>query len=681
MSQSRYLYSKTRRLAWEGSTAEILRLADLANDSNIIDILSVFHRHVKKPPSDFKLDTALPITDRVAAATASVSAICKLHVTSRMKWNRDLTIGGKSLSSVWTRLWPDLWRWLETGVYLSSREAPFLDSNRQRLLGEPLVQDMNRRKTFFDTSVGLLNALLKSDHISSSLFHSTNGFIECLVEGFLYAIKTESAVLFPIAPSIADYMDADDTLKFLLVLERYQPEDGIGVIFAHAKYLTYKRDYSPYALDIITSLLRVMYLSVRSGPLRLALVRMNVLKFLTDMIGRCCSQSMLSSMDSVRYHSFANILSICLYLIHLILTADISVLFVHQILDDNLLIHLLRIQVVLERIKVFIPDVRECAGLLENVKSVFDSIGKFLAYPSIMRRVSRAQKTVQRLGIFEKYIVSQSDSGRPSTSGSHDIFRIIGDSWANMCAEVRANQEILSRIASSGRVCSNAECPRVFLDPTIIFQKCSQCLQACYCSKECQRADWKRKPEELSHKTKCHLAVEDAPGGLRSPVDELDVQGASRIIVSKMAENADMCRRITQLIHNFCPIEDPQMNADHPFFIPTVRIIYRTEQKHPLIDVLPLFDVLLPQIEDHREARDLGPFEKENAMKLYKAFGDSNSEAVLYWRCALPLGWYDAACSAREMRRVLVYVVLRNLTVARSLSVGPWNQDTGSLIN
>ncbi|KAJ7328464.1 hypothetical protein DFH08DRAFT_883994 [Mycena albidolilacea] len=72
----------------------------------------------------------------------------------------------------------------------------------------------------------------------------------------------------------------------------------------------------------------------------------------------------------------------------------------------------------------------------------------------------------------------------------------IAESWTDFIMLVTDRAEILRQVAPK-KMCDNLACSKK--DVKDAFQMCSKCKHSCYCSKECQNADW----HAGSHKTAC----------------------------------------------------------------------------------------------------------------------------------------------------------------------------------
>ncbi|KAE9403917.1 hypothetical protein BT96DRAFT_917274 [Gymnopus androsaceus JB14] len=322
---------------------------------------------------------------------------------------------------------------------------------------------------------------------------------------------------------------------------------------------------------------------------------------------------------------------------------DASIMSVKTALDNDILIHVLRAQRLLDAAEQRTLAIdSSLAGTLEE--RLFHTIRLFipyLPYPSVLRRVSRTIESVERLRLLEKYGVK----------GSASHTRSIGDAWAILCMEQNFNRSMTRGSPDyTYRVCASVNCPHKYSRSSFKLLRCSGCQQTYYCSRACQILDWKQRPEHLSHKVICARIVHDRRACISVPVNAQDLHAASGVVMTRMLVLDERDKRVTELIREYNRSKAPSKFVDDTHCSrTTVQLDFR--KYPPKFKVLPFIEVLSlhPEETEHREAMLWGILS------------------------TLPSGWTDVFQKAKEEDMTLVYTILPHSLFSRTVLVGPWN--------
>ncbi|KAE9402181.1 hypothetical protein BT96DRAFT_1017758 [Gymnopus androsaceus JB14] len=154
------------------------------------------------------------------------------------------------------------------------------------------------------------------------------------------------------------------------------------------------------------------------------------------------------------------------------------------------------------------PNTDSIQDVETSMCSIFEVIQPFLLYRSVLRPVRRfiAQVPKRKPELYNEFINMPPNSQNPKTC--------IVTAWKEFVDVVEERQELREECADAGYImCVNIDCPGDNRE----LRQCSNCRVTWYCSKDCQKSDWRR------HRENCHyLRSRAICGGCPAPYSHID---------------------------------------------------------------------------------------------------------------------------------------------------------------
>ncbi|KAE9408366.1 hypothetical protein BT96DRAFT_913952 [Gymnopus androsaceus JB14] len=619
----------------------IVDLSKLATAENIFDILSVIHQHLKFNPADCAIHD-WPSSPRLMIAVHCLQGIDEIQSSDIFEDIQESdTVTRKQFRLAMKLLWPDVWRWIESLIILCVRN----DNPLVRKLTGKDWEDMQKWRTQIINNLMQLTTdlMLKHDSFHPSML-SIDGFTECMVEGWLHVLQRNlessryagQAMLHHFLSDCSPQDIHQHRGKLVRCLETDELKRGMGVLMNHIESCPVDSVAYPLLVFVqcaeVSTTLRRQILPL--DPLALV-IRVHFSLHLPIFFAPATTTVMMS----LRIFD--------------VLIANGSIMWVKNALDNDILLHILRAQRFINNLSIDAVSFDELGWdalkeLEDKLYIILMCLRPYTLYPSVLRRISRAIKSVDRLELLEKYGVEVKPSSSQGT---------IGAAWAILCSEVKINERLLScKSDYAHQLCASVSCPHKSSGTAFTLLRCSGCQQVFYCSRSCQIIDWKRKPEHLSHKVVCARIIDDRRACIGLPVNTVDLFAASKIALTRtMMDQKDPLRKLIQKFNLSRSQSEEERLDDSAIYCSLVTVRLDCRQYPLKAGVLSFFDVisLYPEEEEQREALLSG--------------------ALTF----LPSGWVDAFEIAKKKDLTLVYIVLPNSSLSRTVVVGPWNARTG----
>ncbi|KAE9408363.1 hypothetical protein BT96DRAFT_1013443 [Gymnopus androsaceus JB14] len=647
-------YAMLRDAAMGSTTAAasaIVHLAQYATRENVVDILSVIHPHLKINPADCAIHI-WPSPPELIIAVHCLEGIDEIQTSGFFKdVQKSDTVTGKQFRLAMKSLWPDVWRWIEAIIPVCVRDDNMLVG---KLMGNDWEDMQMWRPQMLNILMQLTTVFMKQHDSFLPLMLSIDGFTERMVEAWLYVFQHNLESVLHVGSGMLYCLHSKLVQpRFTSCLEAYEPNQGIGLLVNYVKSVV--RQNKIYESEAVESVIHILLVfnsrSIEgSTKLRRDLLQMDGLAAVIRVFARFARPSFAVSSSHTEVDYTVTTITICIQYFHTLIEHG-SIMWVKNALDNGILRSVLCAQ-------HFISNSLDAGSLdkssLKEVKTLESTLHAtlllfrpYMLYPSVFRRISRAVKSMETLGLLEKYGVQKSRR------------KTIGAAWALLRSEVKDNEDFFSCGGEdyAHRLCASVSCPHKRSVTSFTLLRCSGCQQVYYCSRSCQIIDWKRKPEHLSHKVVCAQIIHDRRACIGLPVNDVDLFAASKIALTRtmMDQKDSVRRRIRKFNLSRSQSEEERLNDSAAYcFLVTVRLDCR---QYPLkARVLSFLEVLslYPEEEEQKEALLSGSLS------------------------CLPSGWVDAFKAAKEKDLTLVYTILPNSSLSRTVVVGPWNARTGT---
>ncbi|KAE9408365.1 hypothetical protein BT96DRAFT_1013445 [Gymnopus androsaceus JB14] len=617
----------------------IVDLSKLATAENIVDILSVIHHHLKSNPADCAIHD-WPPSSGLKLAIHCLRGVDEIQTLNLL--DSDIVVG-KQLRLGVKRIWPDVWRWIEAIITIALSHPNQTETEKQTCW----------RTSMLEIAIRLTTIFLAKGHLFYPQILSTDGFIERMLDTWLYIFRNKLESSQDAGHAMLCYFLSERSPqspqhrgKLVRCLETYELKRGIGTLMNHV------RSCSLYSVN--QPLLLFVECVEVSTILRRQILPLDPLALMFRIISGFTSQSFVDSCSDKEVTPATTTIIMSLRIFEVLIESG-SIMWVKNALDNDILLHILRTQRFIKNLSMDAVSFEELGvNMVEKLagKLYFTLLGfrPYTLYPSVLRRISRAIKSVERLELLEKYGVEVEDRASQASA--------IGAAWALLCSEVKVNERLLSCEGDyAHRLCASVSCPHKSHRISFTLLRCSGCQQVFYCSRSCQIIDWKRKPEHLSHKVVCARIIDDRRACIGLPVNDMDLFAASKIALTRaITSQKDPVRKLIRKFNlSRSQSEEDRLDDSAAYCsLVTVRLECR---EYPLkARVLSFLEVLslYPEEEEHKEALLSGSLS------------------------SLPSGWVDAFKAAKEKDLTLVYTMLPNSSLSRTVVVGPWNAHTGT---
>ncbi|KAF9257693.1 hypothetical protein L218DRAFT_878847 [Marasmius fiardii PR-910] len=173
-----------------------------------------------------------------------------------------------------------------------------------------------------------------------------------------------------------------------------------------------------------------------------------------------------------------------------------------EALDGNLLAEMIRLPP--EYLQARASHMLGALTITEAYTSLISTIKPFVYFRSVVHRIFRNLKKVTTSGTLE------GDSMLSKNPITREVYEL-------ECL-ARGMNKRMHEIGQGLPLCSNANCPTRHTTQTQIWNQCYQCRVAIYCSRDCQKVDWKR-----GHRVECKQSPTPKHGLSYSPsrMDEI----------------------------------------------------------------------------------------------------------------------------------------------------------------
>ncbi|KAJ8075697.1 hypothetical protein PM082_021327 [Marasmius tenuissimus] len=220
-------------------------------------------------------------------------------------------------------------------------------------------------------------------------------------------------------------------------------------------------------------------------------------------------------------------------------------------LDAGLLLHICKLKDLMNgHWKIYSPLDTKDSKVVPAIQTavLLRALTRYLIHQPILVRVVRWMKKIKRLGLDDwDGIEDPQDAGIAETLKVH---------WAALEDEA-LRRESVEWTTPAQIICGNENCTNTRIHDKFTFSRCSGCRHAVYCSKSCQKKDWK-----ASHKTLCQTMQSDIrlskyvrlPGALDMKLlqiqflNDFTVKELFRATVTTLVEKAVMERGIEPVI-------------------------------------------------------------------------------------------------------------------------------------
>ncbi|KAE9402176.1 hypothetical protein BT96DRAFT_1017753 [Gymnopus androsaceus JB14] len=196
-----------------------------------------------------------------------------------------------------------------------------------------------------------------------------------------------------------------------------------------------------------------------------------------------------------------------------------------------------------------------------SMSEILKAIQPFLFYRSVLRPVRRfiAQVPKRKAELYNEFINMPTNSQNPKTC--------IVTAWKEFVDVVEEIQDLREECADAGCImCVNINCPYDNME----LQQCSNCRVTWYCSKDCQKSDWRR------HRENCHyLRSRAICGGRPAPYSHIDEDFLEYV-------NVDRARRFYT-----SPATQSALERNAGFFLEKV-VIFDFRRHPPVMSSLSL---------------------------------------------------------------------------------------------
>ncbi|KAE9386947.1 hypothetical protein BT96DRAFT_1005607 [Gymnopus androsaceus JB14] len=154
------------------------------------------------------------------------------------------------------------------------------------------------------------------------------------------------------------------------------------------------------------------------------------------------------------------------------------------------------------------PNTDSVQDVETSMSRILTMIRLFLLYRSVLQPVHQfiAQVPKQRPELYNEFINIPPNSENPETC--------VVTAWKDLVKATAEIQELRERFADAGHIlCAKSDCPNRNWE----LQRCSNCRVTWYCSKDCQKSDWRK------HREHCdYLRSRALCGGCPAPYSHID---------------------------------------------------------------------------------------------------------------------------------------------------------------
>ncbi|KDQ56685.1 hypothetical protein JAAARDRAFT_207777 [Jaapia argillacea MUCL 33604] len=515
-------------LASTGCLQSLIKLNGIISDSDhppSADVVSVFTNHLeyRDPPE------SLHPTDNMIHYQINLG----LQSLSGLYWCWKFKRTEPHLRTLICDAWPSIWKWTNSIARLCILQTD--------------AYGVGTRNLTFQCITDLLVVLACEEEQLRIRMASTSGFMELLTNLWL----DEAEVHNPRGPD-AFLTSAAVLSLFLLPQTNNRPGwvecvinasgDDKRIATACLNHIRHALGTTPPHFENLVLHSTVLSQLMESRKTGAALLHQDcislVMKTLASATSNPYSPSTASSIRDVIFY-------LCIALKRAFLSTE-GVEWVCQALNKQLLPTLLRVE-------PWLPGL-PASSQGAVVEMLTKSLAVYMMHRPVVIAVERSFQIVDRLHLGQLLTPSG------ELLKAWKIFRELAKE------RLLVRDQLDQRHNESSRTCSSTKCRKQ--DGKRVFKRCKLCLQAHYCSKECQIEDWKNG----DHRTRCEAAQELRRKGLLDPISRREMDYISTVTTSDLRMNAFRIRHLMATLYSGDPLSSLVAHLDYTTYPVTITV-------------------------------------------------------------------------------------------------------------